>query len=513
MGFYNFKLLSEHKLPVAVTNNMNRLLKSVILLILILNLYLTNNAQGYEIKVKINNLSDTMLILGHYLNKSMYPDDTTWLDKKGSGVFKGNNKLPGGMYIIFLPSTKFFEVLIDNNQKFYIETDTSDFIENMTIKGSEENIIFNHFQKYMTAAQQNASKIQQKISDTISEQEREKYINQLKKINETRIARTKKIIEENKGLFISTFLKATLDIEVPDPPKDDDGNIIDSTWQYYYFRNHYFDNFDISDARLLRTPIYEDKIMNYVMNVIPQIPDSIIPEIDMLINKSKADSSLFRFMLITLFNYYGKLNIMGMDAVQIHIADKYYITEAWWSDPKFITGLKERVEKQKPLLIGEKAINLELIEVPSEHFIKAENDTALKKFPHAGKPISLYSTESDFIVLLFWEADCGHCKKVVPKMYEIYQNDLKAKNVKVLAISTLFGEEGKIKWVDFVNKYGLYDWINAWNPYSYEYKVKYDILATPQILILDNNKIIVAKKIGPEQAGDIIDTLIKQKKL
>ena len=491
---------------------MNKFLKSAILSFIIGSLFLKCYSQGYEIKIKINNLSDTTVILGHYLNKSMYPDDTLRLDKKGQGVFKGKNKLPGGMYVVFLPSTKFFEILIGDNQKFYIETDTSNFIDNMIIKGSEENIIFNDFQKYMKSAQEKAMSIQKKITDTISEEERETYISQLNKINEERIARANKTVEENKGLFISTFIKATLDIEVPDPPKDDAGNIIDSTWQYYYFRNHYFDNFNISDARLLRTPIYEDKIMNYLANVIPQIPDSIIPEVDMLIEKSKADSSLFRFMLITLFNYYGKMNIMGMDAVQIHIADKYYLTESWWSDPKFLKGLKDRIEKQKPLLIGRKALDMELIDVPSEHFVKSENDTALKKFPHAGKPFSLYSVESGFTILLFWEADCGHCKIVVPKMHEIYQNSLKDKDVKVLAISTLFGEEGKIKWVDFVNKYKLYGWINAWNPYSYEYKLNYDIMATPQIYLLDSNKIIVAKKIGPEQAEEIIYSLTRQKK-
>ncbi len=60
--------------------------------------------------------------------------------------------------------------------------------------------------------------------------------------------------------------------------------------------------------------------------------------------------------------------------------------------------------------------------------------------------------------------------------------------VEVLAISTLFGEEGKVKWVNFVNEHGLYDWKNAWNPYSYDFKLKYDIISTPQIFILDENK-------------------------
>lgn len=492
---------------------MNKLLKYSLSLCIVINLFLIANTQGYKLEVKINDLSDTTIILGHYLNKSMYPHDTAWLNKKGVGIFKGEKKLDGGMYIVFLPSTKYFEILIGDNQKFYIETDTVDFIENMIIKGSDENLVFNKFQKYMKSIQVNANDLQKKLKETDNNEEKQSYKDRLKEINENRIAYINKIVEENPGLFVSTFLKATLDIEMPEPPKDNAGNIVDSTWQYYYFRNHYFDNFDISDARLLKTPIYEEKIMNYIKNVIPQIPDSIIPEVDMLLEKSKVDSNLFRYMLITLFNYYGKLNIMGMDAVQIHIADKYYLSDSWWSDPKFIEGLKERVEKQRPLLIGKPAPDIELIHVPSEHFIKAENDTALKRFPHVGKPISLYKTESDFIVLMFWEADCGHCKKIVPKMHEIFQTKLKDKNTKVLSVSTLFGEEGKIKWINFVNKYKLYDWINAWNPYSYDFKVKYDISVTPQIFILDKNKTIVAKKIGPEQTEEIINSLIRQRDL
>ena len=92
-------------------------------------------------------------------------------------------------------------------------------------------------------------------------------------------------------------------------------------------------------------------------------------------------------------------------------------------------------------------------------------------------------------------------------MYKIYQNNLKNKNVEVVAISTLFGEEGKIKWVDFINKNGLYDWINAWNPYSYEFKLKYNIMTTPQIFLLDADKKIIAKNINPEQTLDIINTI------
>jgi hypothetical protein len=473
----------------------------------ILNLLVVVKGEGYEIKLKINGLSDTIVILGHYFDKSMYPDDTVMLNKKGVGIFKGENSLPGGMYIIFLPSSKFFEILVSEDQKFSIEADTANFIDNLSFEGSDENSIFLNFQKYMKSIKIKADSIQKLIINADNAEEKKMYHKQLKEINENRIGHINNIVEKNPGLFVSKFLNATLEIVVPDPPKDEDGNVIDSTWQYYYYRKHYFDNFDISDARMLRTPLYEDRIMNYITKVIPQIPDSIIPEIDMLIGKSRADSSLFRYMLITLFNHYGKSKIMGMDAVQVHIADKYYITESWWSDPKFIEDLKDKIEKIKPLLIGAKALNIELINMPAQHFIEAKNDTALKRFPHIGIHFSLYDIKAEYTILLFWEADCGHCKTVVPAMYKIFQNSLKDHNIKVLAISTLFGEEGKIKWVDFVNKYGLYEWINAWNPYSYDFKVKYNIMSTPQIFLLDSDKKIIAKNISPEQTLDILKTI------
>jgi thiol-disulfide isomerase/thioredoxin len=468
-------------------------------------------ASGYDIRVKVSGLHDTTLILGHYLNKSMYPDDTIMLNNKGIGQFTGDRHLPEGMYLIYLPSSRYFEIIMGVDQEFSIEVDTVDFIKSMTVKGSEENEIFLGFQHYMVSLRKQADSITAKIKTEKDPKVRELLSSQLNKINDDRVSHIESIRKEHPGLFISDFLNATLDIRVPDPPRDEKGNITDSSWQYYYYRKHYFDNFNISDPRLLRTPLYEDKVMTYLTKVVPQIPDSLYGPIDYVIEKSRTDSSLFRFMLITLFNYYGKSNIMGMDAIQVYIADQYYIRESWWSDAKFIADLKDRVEKIRPLLIGKVAPDVELMMVPPEHFRSAAKDTSLKRFPHVGTKTTLRQVQANYLVVVFWEADCGHCKKAIPELYSIYEKSLKNLGVKVLSVSTLFGEDGKVKWVDFVNEHGMYDWINAWNPYSYDFKLKYDVTSTPQIYILDENKQILAKKIGSEQVEDIITAMMKSK--
>src|SRR4030042_6586557 len=84
-----------------------------------------SKSQGYDIKIQVNGLSDSTVILGHYLSKSMYPDDTARLDNKGAGVFKSIKKLQGGIYIVLLPNSSYFEIIMGDDQSYSIEADTT----------------------------------------------------------------------------------------------------------------------------------------------------------------------------------------------------------------------------------------------------------------------------------------------------------------------------------------------------------------------------------------------------
>ena len=367
--------------------------------------------------------------------------------------------------------------------------------------------MFYFYQRFLSARREELNRMNVQFKKA-SEEEKAKLRSQMENIDKKVAAVIDSIEKSNPALFATKFIKATRNIDVPPAPKGPDGKI-DSTFQYRYYRAHYFDNFDISDPRLLRTPLYEGKIMNYIEKVVPQIPDSLNPELDMLLKKSRTSEELFRYMLVTLFNHFGKSQIMGFDGVQIYLAEKYYIPEATWSDSAYIGKLKDYVAKNKPLLLNTPAPNVKFVVVPSSHFIDAQHDTAAKRYPHVGQFIDLYSIKADYMVLYFWDPDCGHCKKSSPVMHGLTKK-LKEKGVIVLSVGTVFGEAGKIKWVDFVNQHGFYDWMNAWNPYDYDYKLKYNIESTPQLFILDKDKKILAKKIGPEQVEEIIDMLIKR---
>jgi thiol-disulfide isomerase/thioredoxin len=462
------------------------------------------SGEGYEIKVKIIGIKDTTIILGHHIANSMYPDDTIRLDKNGSGVFKKKKVLPQGMYIIFLPNKNYFDIIVGENQKFSVENDTNNLFKRIKFTGSKENQIFYDYQYLLSDKREEVKKLQERKKEAKTKEEKDKITEQMKGIDSEVKKYKEKIIAENPETFVVKFIKATQDIEVPDPPKDTNGKVTDSMFQYNYYKAHYFDNLDISDARFLRTPLYEEKVLTYIDKIVPQMPDSIEKEIDMLISKSRSSPDLFRYMLVTLFNHYGQSQIMGFDDIAVYIADKYYIKEATWSDSTYMKKLKDQVKKRLPIAIGKTAPDIQLVEVPAQHFIDAADSLPMKKNPYVGDFFNLSNLyKYDYVILFFWEADCGHCKKATPEMYKVFEK-IKGKNVAVVAIHLIGGEEGKVKWVNFVNENKLYDWINAWNPYDYKFKELFDVSSTPYIYILDKKRKIIAKRIGPEQCEDII---------
>lgn len=480
-----------------------RFLRQGLLLIMFV-LVLPDSHSQYNISFNIPDFKNDSLLFGHYFSETLILKDTFFLDNEGKGVIRGEKSLPAGMYTVYFPNRSRFDLIVDADQDFSVSTDTTDLLKHTVIKGSRDNELFYEYLGYLDEKRKASQGVQSRIQVPVSTGDSIEARKEMDAINKEVKSYVEGIIEKAGNSFLSVFLLSMKEIEVPDPPKNENGEVIDKNFQANYYKQHYFDYFDLSDARLLRTPVYERKIMDYLDRWIYPIPDSIYTEVDFLIEESRSDSLLFKYMLTTLFNYYAKSKYVGMDAVYAYIGEKYYIPEAYWSSPDFIEKLKERVAKINPLIIGKKGPDIRLVKLTDDQFQMAEGDTAMKRNPYIGDFFNLYQINSKYLVLYFWEADCGHCKKTIPELHEMYEK-MKDKGLEVIAVSMLGGVEGKEKWTDFVNEHGLYGWINAWNPYDFSYKEAYDVSSSNILYLLDENKEILAKKISPEQVEEIIN--------
>lgn len=477
-----------------------------ILILLFSVVYLSDTYSQYRISLSIPPFKNDTLLFGHYFSESLVLKDTFYTDNEGKAMIRGEEDLPEGMYTIFFPNKNRFDLLVDKDQQFSVTTDTVNILASTKISGSKDNEIFYNYLAFLDQKRKESSQLQIRVITPLSEQDSMVAKDRLDAINQEVKDYVNGIIESNPDLFVSKFLYSMKEIEVPEPPRDENGSLTDSSFQVKYYKQHFFDYFDLADLRLLRTPLYERKLKTYLDKWIYPVPDSIYREVDWLIEKSRSDTLLFKYMLTTLFNYYATSKYVGMDGVYAYIAENYYIPEATWSSPEFIEKLKERVEKISPLTIGKISPDVQLVKVGDDHFMAAEQDTSLKRNPYVGDFFSLHDIKADYIILYFWEADCGHCQTTIPVLYELWQKMKKEDiYVEVVAVSMLGGIEGKEQWVDFVNEHKLYGWVNAWNPYDFSYKDAYDVSSSNILFLLDKDDKIIAKRISPEQAENLIE--------
>jgi thiol-disulfide isomerase/thioredoxin len=467
--------------------------KLILSIIAVLSIGITNcqPKEGYEIHLIVKGLSDVDVLLAYHLGNKQYIKDSARLDINGTGLFSGKTTLDQGVYIIILPDNNYFEFLVTEDQYFKIETTTSGMTEGVKFTGSAENTDFAEFQSAIASLYEKADLLRQRVNRNRQNPDSLKVLEALSVEHE---AATRRLmldaIDKHKGSFMASLIMAMQQVEVPvfDIPQVV-SNIDSVRWvmTYNYNKDHFFDNLDLSDERLLRSPVFHSRIDYYFTGVILQFPDSLIKAIDKVIALSSGNKKTFQYVAVYLFNHFRESTIMGHDAVMVKVADEIYLSgKADWASKDFIDNLRMDIDRLRPSLIGNQAINI-----------------TMPTLAHG--TVSLHSIKKEFIVLYFWEPDCGHCKDATPILRDFYNRN-RDKGVEVLSVCT---QTKRDLWLKYISDNNL-EWINGWDPdRSTHYDFFYNVVSTPTIFILDKDKRIIAKKLPAESVEAFIESYRK----
>ncbi len=299
----------------------------------------------------------------------------------------------------------------------------------------------------------------------------------------------RKFVADNPNSLTAALISAGLPMEYPDFEGDEQA-VQMAKWRYT--KAHFFDNINLGDPRLLRTPFLFERVDYYVNKLQIQHPDTLAIAIDEVLEKMRPAEETFKYYLIHFLNFYARSNIVGMDAVYVHIADKYYAAgQAPWTNEDQLKKIVENATELRPLLIGKIAPNVTLLD-------------------RAGKNVTLHNIESEYIVLYFWRYDCGHCQKTLPEMKAFYEK-FKDKGVKLVSVCAKFTDEVPKCW-EYIDEKEIGDWLHLTDPFHRsKYMTIYSIKTTPQIYVLDREKRILSKRIGAEQLEEVIDRIIEMK--
>ncbi len=457
---------------------------------------------GYQIKLKIDEFEQDEVYLGYFYGDKQYIKDTAYIEADGKFYFEGNEKLtPGNYMVVMPPDNKYFQILINEDEQWFsAETKVPAFDTNMKIEGSIDNQQFYSYLNFLSIKRPEADELRKKMSEAEDDEKKKAKLEaEMEKIDKAVLSYQDDISKNYPKTITAAIIKANQPLV---PPAFSGTKEETDRLRFYWMREHWFDNIDLSDSRMVRTPFLFQKITHFVEKMTPQHPDSLSIAIDKVLEKTKSAEETFKYYLIHFLNDYAKSKIVGMDAVYVHIANKYYRTGlAPWTDEEQLAKIIDNAEKLEPLLIGKIAPNIQM----------EEQD---------GSPIQLHDFKSPLTVLFFWDPDCGHCKKSMPEMVE-FAKAYKGKGVSVFAVCTKlvtrtdeggFSMEEVNKCWSYIEENELDVFWNSVDPYHRSrYKTIYDIKSTPQVYVLDEDKSIISKRIGSEQLPEVIDHILKVK--
>ena len=116
-----------------------------------------------------------------------------------------------------------------------------------------------------------------------------------------------------------------------------------------YTKEHIFDDIDLSDERLLRTPFLLPKVEYFVTELHQNDPDSLIGAIDYVLSKMDEKGENFKYFLIHFTNMFAKSSSGDKKGVYSHLVNKYYQSgKAYWVDDLRLNQMLENVKRLNP---------------------------------------------------------------------------------------------------------------------------------------------------------------------
>ncbi len=485
-------------------------------------------AQGYEIKLQLKNNTDTTMYLArYYFGQSTIVDSCKHI-KNGKAVFKGENKLDRGVYILANQARqRYIDFLVNNEQKFTITGSFPDLILTMHSPDSKENDDIFSYARFFTAKNTELQKNLGTLKDKSKADSTKQAAEFQKKTGDELMAYDAEFMAKHKGTFVYDFLNLKNEKYATEVPKASNGRP-DSIYQYYYYKAHYFDGVDFKDERIIGTPFFKDRVTRYFETVIVQHPDTVIKELDKVLARCTPGNTVYNVLLghftykyetdkSMSFDKAGKTNTF--EKVFVHLADTYITNGKAGGvyNDETVEKIRARINIVRNLLPGAKVADLFMVDTAQGRTVlnmgfdtARTSKSATELYTRVAPKViplykTLYSVNAKYTVLVFWSVDCGHCQKDIPKLNENLK-EIKGKvDYKVYAVQTK--DELFDKWKKFVADNKL-DFINVFEPvHLNNLTERFDINRTPVIYLLDREKRIVGKNLSPDQLIEIIKNL------
>ena len=450
--------------------------------------------KGRNINITLTPLKNCKVYLGSYFGKGKALVDSAVLNEKSQGVFKGPNRLTGGIYFVVSPQlTIQFDLLMDAQQQFSIVADTS-LKDKAVITGSADNDLYKSYATYTGTKGMRIAQLENEYKSAKTKEDSTKAREEIIKTDKDLQDYRDNIMNKQPNSLLAILLGAMKRPTAPAIP------IVkgkaDSLYPFRFVKDHYWDEVAFNDDRLLRTPFFEPKIDDYFKNMVSPEPDSVINEVKYILLSARTGKEIYPYLLTKFTNKYMTPEFMGQDKVFVYLFENFYAK----GDTMLLNSASRKT-------ITERAYSLMANQIGQPAPLLDLTDTL-------GKTTSLYDVKAPFTVVAFWDPNCGHCKEEIPRLDSLYKAKWKSYGVVVYSVNIYEAEIPA--WKKFIHEKNLSGWIHAYETKEAKaatekagkpnFRQLFDIYKTPTVYLLDKDKHIIAKQLSLEQFDDLIET-------
>ena len=416
-----------------------------------------------------------------------YLADSSVADASGHFTLRRKSPLRPGFYYFLLPGQKNFSILVDQDQHMTLRAKVQNIPGTIKVEGSiNTELLYRNFQ-FQQSQQSELNQLGQTLRSNPSTSDAYKTAKARQtQLLDERKAHLQEIYTKHPDAFFTKFKIAGQNPDWPDYRKPNGD--VDTLGNLMYYRHHFWDGVDFTDERLLATPVIFNKLRRYITELTPQRPDSIIKVADPLVQRVLPHKEYFKFFVNWIgLNYEnGKTKVMDGEAVYVHMIDKYITPEnAFWDKAENVNKLREKVDEMKASLMGRKGPDVRANDIN-------------------GVPRSIYEKKAQIIVVFMFSPDCEHCQEQAPDIQRIYEK-WKNRGVDFYGIAVNTTDE---EWRKFIKKTG-FTFTNVFDPTNRAIYKKYYVDITPELYVLDQDRIIVAKNLVAGQLESVFQKHLK----
>ncbi len=445
-------------------------------------------AESPDIYVEVQGIRPGMARLLGIFEGNYYLIDSAQVNEQGGVHFKREEPYPAGLLFVQFPDRKIVQMLVDEDQTFSLKTPGSIESE-MQVEGSVDNELLYESFRFDASQRAKFARISNKMRELPKNSK--EYLQLLQEryaLLDKREAFLEELYARRPNSFFTKFKKAGQNPDIRLEPGPDGS--IDQVLYAYLYRQKFWDDVDFSDKRLLYTPVISTKLTRYIKELTPQHRDSVLTAayalMDRLENYPNYDPEYYKYFANWIVLQYDPRESHMMDSEKVFskmILKYFTYDKAFWSDSVEVYALRQRAEEMAGSLLGEKAPN---VTAPGPD----------------GKMYSLYDLQAPYLIVYMYNPDCEHCAEETPKMVKYYHEHYPEVDVFGIALDT-----DHQKWVDYIAKNKM-PWVNVYDPTNRAIYGKYFVDITPEIYVINPDRILIGKNLKTNQ----IDTIIVRDK-